>query len=239
MPYFFQFSKNGRKNLADRVGKKKTYAKKNESTMNRICERFEHVGNIRMDCAGIAPFNWQMLMPGPCSGTNQDAYSLFCQMDDGNLVNIIAGKDLTAVEDKEETFGYDILRDEIVFELCRNFGSLEAVYPYITKELFAGDGADKQSHKQMFWRVFGEIAVETLRRNLHDAATCPQCGMKSPSWATGHICPKQIRGFCVCVDCGTLCQRTNSRQKRCPDCQAVYQKKRKQQWSIENSRKRH
>lgn len=236
MPYFFQFSKNGRKNLADRVGKKKTYAKKNGSTMNRICERFEHVGNMRMGCAGIAPFNWQMLMPGPCSGTNMEAYSLFCQMDDGNLVNVISSKDLTAIEDKEETFGYDILRDEIIFELCSRFGSLETVYPFITKALFAGEGADKQSHKQMYWRVFGDIAVQTLANNLRDCKTCEACGMKIPVWEKEHICPKQIRGFYRCVDCGTLCQRSASNQCRCQDCQALFRKEQRKQW-VYNRRK--
>lgn len=234
MPYFFQYSKNGRKNLSDRVKKKKSYAKPNGSTMNRICKRFETIGNIRMDYAGVAPFNWQMLMPGPCPGANPDAVALFCQMDDGNLGNVIAGKDMTAVEDKEETFGYDILRDEIIHELCDQFGSIEAVYPYITKELFGGDGADKQSHKQMYWRVFGELAVETLQKNLQSCSTCPSCGMKYPAWMTGHICPKQIKGFYTCVDCGNLCQRTYSRQCRCVDCQTAYRNEQKRQWFVEH-----
>lgn len=230
MPYFFQFSKNGRKNLADRVGKKKTYAKPNNSTMNRICRRFESVGNIRMDYAGVAPFNWQMLMPGTCRGSNPEAFSLFCQMDDGNLVNVISGKDLIAIEDKEETFGYDILRDEIISELCERFGSLEVVYPFITKALFAGEGADKQSHKQMFWRVFGDLAVKVLEENLRSYGVCPVCGMRVPSWEKEHICPKQIKGFYKCVDCGVLCQRISSNQCRCQECQAVFRKEQRRQW---------
>lgn len=224
MPFFFQFSKNGRKNLTDRVGKKKSYAKANESTMNRICKRFETIGNIRMDYAGIAPFNWQMLLAEPCMRTNQKAVSLFCEMDDENLGNIISGKDMISAEDKAEVFGYDILRDEIIHEMTNKFGSLKAVYPYIVKALFAGDGADKTSHKQMFWRVFGDIAVETLRNNLSSSKTCPLCNMKYPAWTKEHVCPKQMRGFYICVDCGTLCSRSHSRQYRCADCQTAHRK---------------
>lgn len=65
MPYFFQFSKNGRKKQMNREERKRKYARPNGSTMNRICMRFDDIGNINMNYAGVAPFNWKMLMPGP------------------------------------------------------------------------------------------------------------------------------------------------------------------------------
>lgn len=222
MPYFFQFSKNGRKNTWDRQQKKKTYAKPNGSTMNRICRRFETIGNIRMNYAGVAPFNWQMLLREPCVGTYEEAVVTFCSMDDSNFANIISGKDCAALEEKDEAFGYDLLRDAIEEELIRVCGSAEVAYPYIVKHLFAGEGADKPSHKQMFWRLYGDLAEEILIENLAHCQTCPQCGMRLPAWSTNHQCKKTGVGLLTCVDCGALVCRTNSKQIRCPDCQAKY-----------------
>jgi len=49
MPYFFQFSKNGRKIQLNKEMRAKKYAKRSKSTMNRICARFENIGNINMN----------------------------------------------------------------------------------------------------------------------------------------------------------------------------------------------
>lgn len=74
MPYFFQFSKNGRKkqiqmNKEERL---RNYAKPNHSTMNRICNRFNESFYINMNYTGVAPFNWKMLMPGPVDNIRTD-----------------------------------------------------------------------------------------------------------------------------------------------------------------------
>ena len=30
------------------------------------------------------------------------------------------------------------------------------------------------------------------------------------------------KGFYKCIDCGTICERVNSKQKRCKPCQEIY-----------------
>lgn len=52
--------------------RKRNYAKPNRSTMNRICARFDDVGNINMNYAGVAPLNWKMMMPGPIDNVRMD-----------------------------------------------------------------------------------------------------------------------------------------------------------------------
>lgn len=76
----------------------------------------------------------------------------------------------------------------------------------------------------MYWRLFGEIALTHLQRNLQDFKTCPTCQEKRPSWARRHACPKDRHGLFVCVDCGAVGGRANSKQCRCEECQKQYRK---------------
>lgn len=228
MPHFFQFSKNGRKALYVRNAKKKKYAKLNKSTMNRICKRFDDIGQINMNVAGIPPFNWQMLMGEEKTFLPQEitakAITTFCDMDSSNLSNIIEAKEYDDLSNKSDSLGYDLIKEAIVSELISICGSLEAIYPYITKYLFTGENFHKPSHKQMFWRVFGEIALENLERNLENYTVCQECGAKIPSKYNSHLCLRNSQGYFECVDCGLICERQNSRQCRCEDCQTEHYK---------------
>lgn len=223
MPYFFQFSKNGRKQTLSKEERKKKYAKPNKSVMNRICARFDDIGNINMNYAGIEAFNWQMMMPGPIESNRADIVELFCALDSDNLSNLI---ELHNEKDfmQEIALSYEVLKDTIVHELLEICGSLEEAYPHIVKHLFTGENAAKASHKQMFWRVFGEIAVRTLTKNLAEHISCLNCGQKIPTWNKEHLCPKTDRGLVMCVDCGIVVNRLNSKQYRCECCQAEYRK---------------
>ena len=84
--------------------------------------------------------------------------------------------------------------------------------------LFA-DNESSKFHKQTFWRIFGDIAINNIRENLNNCTICPKCGAKIPLWSKSHICPKNMQGFYVCRDCGKICERINSRQVRCTECQ--------------------
>ena len=88
--------------------------------------------------------------------------------------------------------------------------------------MFADEGASKVAHKQMFWRVFGDIALENLKNNLITCETCTNCRMKVPSWVSNHNCIKNIKDFYTCSNCGVMCERKNSKQKRCEICQNIY-----------------
>lgn len=219
MPYFFQFSKNGRKN----DNKQKDYAKQNNSTMNRICKRFDDIGNINMNYAGIAPFNWQMMLADQCTDMDSEIVSIFCDMDTSNISNVIESREYSDATDIENVCGFELLKEDIVNEIEKKCGSIDKAYPCIAKYLFTGENVSKSTHKQMFWRVFGDIALRNIKTNLKDCDICPHCKMHIPSWVKNHVCNKSSIGFFECIDCGKMCERINSRQCRCQDCQKDHQ----------------
>ena len=223
MPWFFQYSKNGRRFLSLPIKERKKYTKPNGSTMNRICASFDNIGNINMNYANVPPFNWQMLLTDNEKVYNIAAVNAFCSMDDNTtpIIKDSFGHDVEVNMKVSSLYG--ILSQDIICELTNSFGSLEAIYPSIVKYLFAGSNANKMAHKQMFWRVFGDIACEALQQNMQTYTICDKCGMKIPSWVNSHVCPKDVVGFFECCDCGAWCERTNSRQYRCASCQEEYQ----------------
>lgn len=121
MPYFFRFSKNGRKQPPT-GSKQRSYAKANQSIMNRICARFDDIGNISMNLAGVPPFNWQMLMPGPTGAIRQDVVDVFCDLDSSATVNLIEDSSVTD-RSKEISVTYDMLRETIIHEMLMLCGS--------------------------------------------------------------------------------------------------------------------
>lgn len=223
MPAWFAFSKNARKELHLAVKDRNKYAKENDSTMNRICRRFDDIGNINFGKANVPPFNWQMLLTNNDAIYDIAAVNTFCQLDDGNKSNfaILSTADITA-EEAEDVIGYEFVKETIIDELTKNGKTLEEVYPSIVKYLFVGQNLNRPSHKQMFWRVFGEIAYRNLAENIETYTVCDKCGAKIPAWAKTHDCPKNMAGFYECVDCGAWCSRTKNNQIRCENCQTEF-----------------
>lgn len=217
MPYFFEFTKNGRSDKTNGKRKRK-FAKPTNSTMNRICAAFDDIGNINMNFAGVPPFNWQMLMSEQCNYTRPEIIEDFVALSNLKLSVVISSAE-DPIHKKENLSRTAIVEDRLQSTLIMKYGSLEACYPYVCKYLFTGENASKASHKQTFWRIFGEIAVANIRNNLESCRVCPRCNMKIPAWADEHQCPKDSQGFYKCVDCGKLCERQNSRQCRCSECQ--------------------
>ena len=223
MPFFFQFSKNGRRFLpGNSTGKEpKEYAKPNKSTMNRICAAFDDIGRIKMNYANIPPFNWQMLLVNNDEPYNITAVEIFVRLDNEGKtnLNVTASTETDSIEQKVATI-MDFVCQDIINELTEKCGSLEKCYSSIVRYLFAGANLNKAAHKQTFWKVFGDIACRCIEENLQTYTVCDKCGMKIPAWADTHACPKDTVGFFECCDCGTWCQRTNSREIRCKECQA-------------------
>ena len=225
MPFFFQYSINGRSGLHLPASERKHYAKTTSSTMNRICARFDDIGNLNMSAANVPPFNWQMLLSNKCTDYKPEAVKIFCDFDDGNIQNIAyAYTKKASLVEIESLMGYEFIKDDIIHELNAKVGTLEECYPSIVKYLFAGQNANKQSHKRMFWRVFGDIACRILEENLKTYTVCEKCGQKIPAWATRHSCPKDAIGFFECADCGAWVKRVNGRQVRCESCQVEFKK---------------
>lgn len=212
MPWFYKFSRNQR---GDNDGK--SYLKPNKSTMNRICAQFDSVPNINMKLAGLPPFNWQMLLREDVKEYNIIAIRTFCDMDQNLSANIMANK-TSYMDDKVEILDYDAIAENIVHALNEKGVTLEEAYPSVTKYLFTGENMDRVAHKQMYWRVFGDIAVAILKENLNNYYTCENCGMRIPMWAY-HTCSKDMKGFLTCVDCGKVVERKGPKQCRCAQCE--------------------
>ena len=222
MPYWFEFSKNQR--TKNRGGNDKKYAEPNNSTMNRICKIFDDIGKINMNLAGIPQFNWQMLLKGPCNTNRPEIPLLFCELDNRNVSNDIQSVESSYFTERQLIDGINITAEDIERIMTDKFGSLEEVYPYIVKYLFGGEGVNRSAHKQMFWRVFGDMALNILKENLKSYNVCPKCFMKIPGWVTKHTCVKNEQGFIECIDCGKIFERTSSRQYRCEDCQEEHKR---------------
>ena len=226
MPWFFQFSKNGRREMHARLSKRKNYLKPNDSTMNRIWKRFSTIGNINMTMADVKPFNYQMLLDGPPPAIDYEAVNLFCEMDDLNTANKIEATQEIDLDEKNKQKAYEILAEEIMREFNERYGDgvLEDAYPSIVRYLFTEENFNKQTHKQMFWRVFGDIARHNIIENLRECTVCAKCGMRTPWWNPVHECASDMQGFVTCCDCGKVVPRTNSRQVRCSECQEVHKR---------------
>ena len=235
-PHFFQFSRNGRKQEPGKP--KKNYAKPNNSTMNRICAAFGDIGNIDLNYAGILKFNWKMLITEPCVMVRPEIPQLFCEFDNINITNVIESQDLPYITEREQIAGYELLAEMIAQEMREAFGPLEKSYPYIVKYLFAGENVDKAAHKQMFWRVYGEIALRNLKQNLISCDICPDCKSRVPSWDTNHTCVKTSHGFFECEDCGKAFERLNSRQCRCEACQKKHRESIKKDYDSRRYRRK-
>ncbi len=217
MPYFFQFTPNGRR--PENKKKKKKYLKPTKSTMNRICARFAKMPNMNMKTANVAPFNWRMLLKEEPAEYNITAIRIFCELDQQNAAHIMQSN-AVELEDKVEILNYDNIRDLIIHDLAEQNITIEDAHPSVLKYLFTGENAERVAHKQMYWRVFGEIAFRNIEDNLKTCTECEKCKMKIPQWET-HECVAQLHGFVKCIDCGKTVIRRGPKQCRCEDCQKI------------------
>lgn len=225
MPHFFQYSKNGRRFLDVCTEDQKTYCKPNESVMNRICSRFDNIKQISSRIPGVPPFNWQMQMPKPDARKQFDQNAanrivdIFLSSNDSNKPNTIIFNLAQENNERCNILGLDFVKEDIEHRQIEEFGSLENTYPVMVKHLFTGKNFNKYNCKQIFWKLYGDIALKHLKANLASCYVCSNCGAKIPNWASGHICIHESKGFFECIDCGVICERTNSRQCRCLSCQ--------------------
>ena len=218
MPYFFQYSRNGRHNSDTKNKKKRRCKKPNDSIMNRLANYFSGIGNINMNYAGVAPFNYRMMLSSEAEDKMEDAVKLFFDMDNTNFSNIIDTSEQADSAVRVSGAGYDFVAEQIRRVMIEKYGSLENVYPAIVFALFSENNLSKSSHKQMFWRVFGDIAIDKLEQNLVACRICPDCGMSIPLWSAPHVCSGLPHGFIRCNVCGKLTPRKSSSQLKCPDC---------------------
>ena len=161
MPHFLQFSKNGRRRNSS--SESRAYCKPNDSTMNRICQRFERVKSISANIKNLPPFNWKMLVSKDCLesrfGREEEADIISCFSDavSANASNFILAQSLSEENEKTNAYGWDILADFVETLMTEKFGSLESTQPVIVKHLFYGPNASKPYNKHLFWLVYGEI----------------------------------------------------------------------------------
>lgn len=220
MPFFFAYTRNGRRE--DGTPPERC-APANNSTMNRICMAFNDVNRLNFAKAGIAPFNYQMLLDENDTGYDQQVVDIFADAASEGMIGYIQSAKLADLAEKGRAMKSELL-SELIAERVEAVMPLEQAYRSIVKALFAQDRIDKTSCKQEFWNVFGHIALEKLKRNLSSCTVCEKCGCKVPTWAKSHHCPKNIADFFECISCGAIERRTNSRQCRCAECQKAFRK---------------
>jgi len=220
MPYWFQFSKNGRRE--DGLPPEKC-ALPNNSTMNRICAAFNDVGRLDLRYAGVPPFNYKMLMNESDAGNNKQAVETFINAcSEATLCNVIAQKNSDLGE--RSTLMKTLLVAESIAKKIEEVAPLEEAYGPIVRFLFAGDGVVKRTYKQEFWNVFGDIALERLKNNLKTCTVCEHCGTRLPEWSKKHRCRDRLPDYFECAGCGKMVERLNPRQCRCPECQKEYRR---------------
>lgn len=160
-------------------------------------------------------------MSEPAQAINLDLVSAFCSINSTNLANQLH-MEYDHVEEKDIGASFHVLAEAIANELLQHVPTLKDAYPHIAKYLYADDNASKSTHKQMFWRIFGDIALANLQTNLSDCTECPDCGIKIPSWSAGHNCKAIGKKTLACIDCGSIVDRTGPKQCRCESCQSKY-----------------
>lgn len=235
MPFFFQFSKNGRKNTESNRNRK--YADINNSTMSRICKAFDGIGRMNLNNAGVAPFNWQMLLETPCEDYDAEIAEDFCRLDSRTKSGMLGAQDQTYSSERRLMDGIAMAAEDISEYCVEKYGSLEKVYPHVVKRLFEGNGVKRSGHKQMFWKIFGDIALRVLKNNLDTGSVCAECGMRIPAWEKNHGCGEAVQGIYTCIECNRPFLRKNNRQQRCPECQDNYRHDLKNQYTKERRKK--
>ena len=224
MPWFFTFTRNGR-HVPGAGGRKRKVCKPTSSTMNRICKSFSTVGKISTRNIDIPPFNYRMLMDGSDERAyNEKIPELFVQLCSEGIQAIIENRGISNDIDRFESLNLFSVEQEIVTEMVETFGSLEECYPSITEYFFNGPLKDKVNCKQFYWRIFGEIAVGTLEKNLETATICEKCGTMLPQYNKEHTCINNTARYFVCIDCGKSVIRKSNRQQRCEICTAARRK---------------
>lgn len=218
MPFFFQYSKNGRRGSGLRA---ENCAKLNDSVMNRICLSFNNVGRLNLRLASIPPFDFRMLLSETESAFNPEIVQVFMDaVQEGTRTDIGAGQVMDMTE--RSRLLKDGLMTENVVSKIEAVMPLEQAYSSIVKHLFVDENARATSFKQEFWNVFGDIALRNIETNLKSCHVCPKCGAKYPVWTSTHTCPSRSLDMIECASCGKLVERTSGHQLRCPECQAKH-----------------
>lgn len=225
MPYFYAFTKNARHSTNNISTKKRKYAENNDSTMNRICNKFASVSRMSLNFGDLPQFNYQMFLDTDNYDYRPDIAELFCELDNRNTIGYIYSKYESEIKDKDNLINSNLLAEAIVKEL-ETLAPIEECYYSICQYLFTGKNAEKPAHKNMFWKIFGDIACKNLEQNSKAYILCEECNTKYPIWAK-HECVDSP--YHNCVDCGTRFIFARKTQCRCEKCATIYRKNYKTQ----------
>lgn len=248
MPYFFQYSKNGRR--ADGTSGDKC-EDKNRSVMNDLCTLATNEDTkgdkmqdqIKMNFKNVPNFNYRMLLNHLESPVNEAARQAF--LDEAAKVQSgIVASELFSQENLDEfsttiNSKFELGADKIklaILSVC----SLEDAYDTIVRDLYAASNLDKIAYKRYFWEIFGEVAEKNLKYNIDHCHVCEECGQMIPDWDIKHEHQGEDELHYICVDCGKAVdvsydQRKKNgmtekdvermrRKQRCKCCQEKYEK---------------
>lgn len=178
MPYFAQFAKD---ELEGKV------SERNESTVNRLCAKIEEIKIQDYDFSRTGKFKKAMLMRNSRIVVNEAVAKMYDELNDLKDSYFRDAKRANLTKDEVATSIYTQIKNELL-QAFPELGVVE-ITDMIIKHILK----NHKDHKKTFlFNCFGDIIVESLKKNLEGTIQCSKCGCRV--------------------------KLTGRNQKMCPDC---------------------
>lgn len=242
MPWFFQFTENGRK------GNTKTLPKPNDgeniSTMNRIALRFEPLNKekLKIDYSTLGDLNPWMLLRTPNPKYNPDVYPWY---DSAIACALSYRRQLKQNRMRSFDNSEDYIKDnewwDRTYEKLKEFGlekfDEDTIYDSLVCDMFMGKGIDKACRKENFWMMYGDKAIENIEYNLKHSHKCEKedCHMLVPDWDINHENHHQgeDKSHKKCILCDKIFTFHNNNEQCCPKCAIKYKANKRREYHKE------
>ncbi|UNC92734.1 hypothetical protein [Candidatus Contubernalis alkaliaceticus] len=179
MPYFFRFAKD-----------KDNVSKINDSTVNRICKNIEDIKQGDFDFSGTGKFRYDKLINNKKIEIDGRVINEYMRMKEESQ-KYFFNEDSA----KKEEIGiavWSIMKDEFSL-FCESINvKLEDAVDMIIKYIYKSNKKERDGRKELLFKVFGDVIVENLTKNLN--------------------------GTIMCNCCGARAKKKSNRQKMCPGC---------------------
>lgn len=177
--------------------------------MNRICSQFEKPFKSNINMKAVPQFNWRMLSSGQPFESCQDVIDLYLELSNEN--NMIQPE-----LDPVEIVRRQQIADDEYRQRLSEITDIETAYENILQYVF-DNAPSKIKYSTLFFRIFGEIYLRNLERNLCESRECEFCKRKVPLWEN-HDTNCELRG--ICSQCGNVYVKRKVNQCMCSDCKS-------------------
>jgi len=191
LPYFFKYAKD-----------KKDVSDVNNSTVNRICKRFEELDNEKFEFPNVR-FSRKILMNNFKIAIDERVVQIYEELD--KTKNQFFNKYKDAEEEKIKGM-YNDLKQEFFNKLPEEYKNKEKdVVDMLIKHL------GRKTHKTLLWELFGDIIVANIKKN--------------------RLLIKEMRKkankqeYIKCAGCGKEIVKNSNSQKYCKRCAKKFKHK--------------